>query len=125
MNNKTFINFALYTKIAFYLVLCFTFFLLGWFGHETYSRNYITLTNCSEVNKTTRILDGLYFEQGNSSGVLDAAKDLDDSGQWICINIDPEMNPETIIETCVHESMHELFAQKCTINMTKCLEALK
>ena len=72
-----------------------------------------------------RKYDGLWFA-GNltHSEALSLARSYDTYGDWICVNI-KGMSVQRMIEVCQHESAHEIFAEKCQDNATRCLEAVK
>jgi hypothetical protein len=46
------------------------------------------------------------------------------NGDWVCVNID-NMKYERAVEVCKHEVGHEIFAEICEKNMSKCLEIMK
>jgi len=46
------------------------------------------------------------------------------SGDWVCINI-YGMNYSRCVEVCQHECGHELFAEMCEKNKSKCQDILK
>jgi hypothetical protein len=53
------------------------------------------------------------------------ALNADGYGNFICININ-KMTVKQIQQTCIHESLHEFYAQKCTSeNEDKCIKALE
>lgn len=95
------------------IIIAICLISLGWIGGDIY-REY----------KNDRILNGLWFGSGSYTEIREKAYNLDDSGEWVCINIDEKMNYNTIVKTCEHEASHELFARKCTKNETKCLEIM-
>lgn len=45
-------------------------------------------------------------------------------GDWVHVNING-MSFERALEVCKHETGHEIFAEVCERNMTKCLEVTK
>ena len=54
---------------------------------------------------------------------LDKAREYDKGGDWVCVNI-RDMKIEKALETCNHEVGHEIFAEICEKNMTRCLGVL-
>lgn len=46
------------------------------------------------------------------------------TGHWVCVNIE-EVSYERAVEVCKHEVGHEIFAEECEKNMTKCLEVFE
>lgn len=86
-------------------------FLLGWFGHGIYS-DYV-----DDVKYR-----GLWIKANYTQAqALEASREFDSQGSWICINIRGITIPE-MIETCEHEAGHEIFAQKCAGKARECLE---
>lgn len=92
------------------LILCFSMLIIGFNLNELY-RYY--------SNKG--LLDGLYLENYNDSGVLQKAYSLDSNSNWVCINV-KGMEFKRAIQVCEHEVAHEIFALKCQDNITKCME---
>lgn len=43
--------------------------------------------------------------------------------RWVCVNI-KNMTPQKALEVCQHEVGHEIFAESCEKNMTKCFEVI-
>ena len=70
-------------------------------------------------------LDGLWLNGYNYSSVKEKTSSLDNSGQWVCININDEMNYEEIVNTCEHEAGHELFARLCDKEPEKCFKLME
>lgn len=79
-----------------------------------------------ETNTETRKYNGLWLPQDNltKSQAVDTAKSYDSYGNWVCVNI-KQMSIEDIYKTCTHETLHEFWVQKCTENVTKCLNGIK
>lgn len=57
--------------------------------------------------------DGYWFRDTTNPGF--------DYGDWVCVNIQ-NMNYERAVEVCNHEVGHEIFAEECEKNMSKCFE---
>ena len=75
---------------------------LGWSGNELW-KDY--------SNK--RIINGLYLsKQNNWQEAMDSAQSLDEYGDFVCINT-KGMDYKKIVDTCVHEASHEIFAEYC------------
>lgn len=88
--------------------------IMGWAGTNAYqSINY------------QREYNGLWMEQNYTHAeALQKSNAYDTAGHWICVNI-RGMNIEDMETTIKHEIGHELFAQSCEKNTTKCWERLK
>lgn len=96
------------------IVLILGLFIIGWLSNTAY-RDY----------NYHREYNGLWLgDIQNKSTALETAQSYDTGGYWACTNV-RDMTIEQIQETCIHESMHELFARECTKNMSKCMEVLK
>ena len=69
-----------------------------------------------------RILDGLWLKGFNRTHALEYAYSEDAKGNWVCINING-MTWDRIVETCKHETFHEMWAE-CgeKNNLTYCIE---
>ncbi len=63
---------------------------------------------CIECEKE-RKYDGCWTQVKNSS--------------WVCVNI-KYMSYERAVEVCHHEVAHEIFAEECEDNITKCMEVI-
>lgn len=99
--------------ITFLSVLVLLGGVLGWLGNDAYeSFNY------------ERKVDGFYAEGYNFSEVEDYQNNRDKYGDWICVNV-RNMDYERALETCKHETGHEIFAEYCESNITKCFEGLE
>lgn len=67
-------------------------------------------------------LRGLWLKGYNSTQAMKKVYSLDDSGQWVCVNINKNLDYEDIVETCLHEAGHELFARKCADDPEVCFK---
>lgn len=105
MNKEKTIN------ITLQVILIGSIFFLGWFGNTLYK---------DWNNKKT--LDGMWLQGYNEKEAYNELNSLDNSGEWVCVNVDKTMSYKDIIETCEHEASHELFARKCTENVSKCMD---
>lgn len=83
---------------------------VGWFGNDLYK----AYTN-------QRILDGFYLRNYNQSDIKDTAYEMDRTGDWVCVNI-RGMDYKRGLEVCNHEMGHEIFAEECEKNITKCFD---
>ena len=84
---------------------------IGWAGNKLY-----------DAYSNKRVLNGLWINYNITN--LDAVKEAekyDEYGTWVCVNI-KQMKYQDIIDTCIHEASHELFARNCETNATKCME---
>ncbi len=90
-----------------------SFFALGWFANELY--NY---------KENPRKIDGLWLQNVNETRVEDISMDRDGKGDWVCVNV-RGMEYSRAVEVCNHEVGHEIFAEICEKNITKCLEVGK
>lgn len=71
-----------------------------------------------------RIVDGLRFETSNSwNDALKVAQSRDSYGDWVCINI-RGMEYSRAVQVVNHEVGHEIFAEECENNFTKCLDVV-
>lgn len=105
--------------IVFLLIVMVLMFFGGWVGSSVYS-DY-------NMYKYPKSVNGLWLPSNNISNksqAIETANGFDTYGNWICINI-RGMSIEQMINTCEHEVGHEIFAQKCENNVTKCMEAVK
>lgn len=100
-------------SIASTLFFIACFFTLGWASSELY-----------DVLDYQRQVNGLYMRNYDYSDAKDLAYERDEYGDWVCVNI-RKMDYETAYEICRHEISHEIFAENCEGNITKCLEAIK
>ena len=67
---------------------------------------------------------GLFTQDKNWIDAYNTARDLDPYGDWVCINT-RDSTYEEIVETCIHESAHELFAGIIEDNPEKIEEIFK
>jgi hypothetical protein len=93
--------------VVFFVIL---FFILGWAGANLWS-----------IVSLEKKIAGLWFNNYNYSEAENTAYNMDSSGQWVCVNVDKNMNYETIVEVCQHEAAHEVFARKCQKNPELCI----
>ena len=77
------------------------------------------------VNEVTdnRKLDGLWLKNYNQTEAKAKAQERDKLGDWVCVNI-KGMTYNRALEVCNHEVGHEIFAEVCEKNMSKCLEVV-
>jgi hypothetical protein len=99
-------------QIILLILFALCFAVIGWGANELY-----------EDFTQERTLNGLWIDHDNSTKVnaLETARKYDNKGDWICVNIQG-MTIKEMVETCEHEAAHELFAEKCENNVTRCLE---
>lgn len=45
----------------------------------------------------------------------------DTKGNWVCVNV-KDMTFERAVQVCQHEVGHEIFAEMCEKNITKCFD---
>jgi len=97
-----------------FLISFFTcIFFLGWSSNELYDYyNY------------HRELNGMYLRNYNQERARNKVYDRDELGDWVCVNV-RDMSYEKAYETCRHEVSHEIFAESCEGNLTKCLKAVE
>jgi hypothetical protein len=89
------------------------FFAIGFFSKDIYN-----------AYSSQRFYDGIRFEANNSqTAAIQTAQNMDYYGDWVCINI-KGMDYRRAVEVCNHETGHEIFAEECENNMSKCLEAV-
>jgi len=67
---------------------------------------------------------GLSFRNYNCSDVQLKAYEYEPKADWVCINVDG-MSYEKMINTCVHEASHEIFAEYCADNIKECFDVAK
>lgn len=95
------------------IILLICFFVLGWFVNDGY-RDF--------TNKRT--YNGLMFSYNISHPeALQQASKYDPYGHWVCVNI-KGMDYKQAVETCDHETGHEIFANECGKNITRCMEVV-
>lgn len=100
--------------IAFFIFLATCFLSIGWIGNEIY--------HDIKNDKMIRTINGLWLPKDNISinEALNYSYSRDTIGDWVCINI-KGMTIQEMIDTCQHEASHEIFAEYCEKNATKCL----
>lgn len=99
-----------YLMIAMIIIAIFVGYAISEYIHET--------------KDAKKVLNGLWTSQRNWSDAYNVAKDRDQYGNWICINL-KGMNYDTMLTTIQHEIGHELFAQECESNVSRCIDAIK
>lgn len=77
-------------------------FVLGWFSNEAYK---------DWNNK--KIVAGLWISNSNYSNAVEKAYNLDNSGQWVLINVDKDMDYNECVRVASHECGHELWSKLC------------
>ena len=72
---------------------------------------------------TSGNIEGLWIRGYNYTQfeAQNKAYDISKGGEWICVNI-KGMNLKRMMEVCQHEVGHEIFAEKCEKNISRCLE---
>jgi hypothetical protein len=75
---------------------------IGWGATEMYHYG---------VNK--KVLNGLWLDGFNITEVKDYTKARDNSGQWVCVNVDKDMDYNICVNTARHECAHELWSKIC------------
>jgi hypothetical protein len=71
-----------------------------------------------------RTYDGLRFVANDSHpAALEKARTYDNYADWVCVNV-RGMDYNRAVEVCQHEVGHEIFAEVCEKNMTKCLDVV-
>jgi hypothetical protein len=90
-------------------------FAMGWFGNVLYK---------AYDNKIQ--IQGLWFKNWyNETAVKDRAYEMDNSGEWVLVNVNKDMEYKDIVDTCEHEAAHELFARKCTAHPEVCFKLME
>lgn len=72
-------------------------------------------------------IQGLHFNNNNSDEITarnTASYFNGGYGDWVCVNLN-RISYTKMVEVCKHEVGHELFANFCEKNETKCLEAIQ
>lgn len=87
---------------------------IGWFVHDGYN-----------ILMDHRQVQGLWFSNINYTQMSKQAKEIDNNGEWVCVNVVKSMSYKDIVNTCEHEAAHELFARQCTANVEKCMEVIE
>lgn len=77
--------------------------------------------NC---NSTERKYNGYWISERNETEAKEFVENKDEYGDWVCVNI-KNMSYETMESTCRHEVGHEMFAEHCEDNITKCMKAVE
>ena len=85
---------------------------IGWIGNDAY-----------KYYSNQRILDGLRLEANSQINAMDKAEKADMMGDWVCVNI-KGMEYKRAVEVCNHEVGHEIFAEECEKNITKCMDVV-
>lgn len=81
------------------IIMLFIMLFLGWASNEIYR----------EI-KQDRIINGLHFRSDkNHEEAISYSKTYDSKGNWVCVNV-RGMDFDKAVETCQHESAHEIFA---------------
>lgn len=75
----------------------------------------------SEEQIETHEYGGLNIRNASEQQAIDRAYALNPNADWVVINV-KNMTYEKIIDICVHEASHELFAKGCENNPEMCLE---
>ncbi len=68
-------------------------------------------------------IEGLLIRDANYTEVKDTTKFYDQKGDWVCANVEG-MSFKRCVEVASHECGHELFAEMCERNKTKCEELI-
>lgn len=79
---------------------------------------------CLSIPEDSAKTQGLWFKNYNASGVDQMTKSKESYGDWICINIDG-MNFTEMQRVIQHEMAHEIFAEHCENNVSKCFEQIR
>lgn len=74
-----------------------------------------------DIRNNDKLFDGFRIGNIDKNGVYERALERDGKGNWVCLNV-KGMVYKDIIDTCIHEASHELFARNCEKNSSKCLE---
>lgn len=109
-------NDKIYFTTAFFILL-FLGIGLGWSLHGLY-----------QSYSNERILNGLSIRNADYEYANKKAYELDDKGDWVCINVAYDMPYPEAYNTCVHECSHraysEIFAEHCEDDLDKCKELI-
>ena len=103
------------------IILCLFVFSLGFCSSQLYLSYKEDKINDDGLVK----IAGLWLTNYNYSEVQKKLYDTDNSGQWVCVNVNNGLSYEDIIRTCTHEASHELFARKCVSNPELCFNIEK
>ncbi len=85
--------------LAFMIIFLILGIGLGWFINEFY-----------ESYKYQKQFEGLFMQEKNWTSAWSTAKEYDQYGEWICVNV-RGMNYQRAVEVCQHEAAHEIFAE--------------
>lgn len=103
------------TLIEFGLLFT-SIFAMGWFSGVLY-REW----------KADRVMDGLYIKNVNFEEAYKTSKEIDNYGDWVCINTNG-MDFSRGIDVCSHECGHavysEIYAEKCEEDMESCIKEM-
>ena len=100
-----------FIEIIVKIIIIVGLILIGYLGHDIVN---------SYLNQ--KQFEGLRFVINNSWKVaLQTAQSYDNLGDWVCVNV-RGMDYSRAVEVCNHEVGHEIFAEICEKNITKCLE---
>ena len=99
-------------------IILITILVIGWILGFMFAKNLIK-TEDNYIKK----LDGSYLRNYNLDMVKNYTHKKDLRGDWVLINI-RNMNYERAVEVCKHEVGHEIFAEVCEKNITKCLDVM-
>ena len=96
-----------------YVIFGILLLILGWVGNSAYHE----YTN-------HRFLNGLHFSNvSTQSEAIQHSQNMEGGGNWVCVNV-KGMEYKTAIQTCEHETAHEIFAVECSKNISKCMEEI-
>lgn len=84
-----------------------------------FSLGYISNDLCKALNNDQQC-EGLWIKGYDKKNALAVASSYDINGDWVCVNVNG-MEYDRAVEVCQHEVGHEIFAEVCEKNMTKCL----
>lgn len=87
--------------VAVLIVVALASFYLG----NLYNQ-YKNVNSC----KYEKNLDGLFTMNKNYSVAMNVAKDRDEYGDWVCVNI-RDMDFNRGLQVCRHEVFHEIWAE--------------
>jgi len=76
-----------------------------------------------QMQKKEQKFQGLRLANYNHTSALRRAMDYEPRGDWVCVNI-KGIDYKRALEVCAHEVGHEIFAEKCEKNFTKCMELM-
>lgn len=85
---------------------------IGWNANDLY-----------RVINYDREYNGLYIRNQQYIETKKITETYDAYGDWICVNI-RDMSYSEALTTCNHEVGHEIFAEQCEKNATKCMEVI-